>query len=312
MLPDDVLLETFDFYVDEDIDEDFEPSKKQRIAEWIMLAHVCRRWRRVVFQSPLRLNLRLLCTPKTPARAILDVWPPLPLIIHGSYGLFNTRNGTGVENIIAALEHNDRVCQIKLRYFATSELEYVTAAMHKPFPELTHLRLGGFGDGKPETILPHSFLGGSTPRLRSLILSDVPFPGLPKLLSSATHLVNLDLSYIPRSGYIPPEAMATSLCVDQPRVTSPSFSIPTTSPRPRKPASASAPADTLYPPRFHQNSIQRGQRIFGGNLGPDRCPSTQQNGYNLLQSNHIRHTTTLPVHQSSTKADGTGKGLHCI
>jgi hypothetical protein len=44
------------------------------------------------------------------------------------------------------------------------------------------------------------------------ILSGVPFQGLPKLLMSATHLVDLLLYDIPRSaGYIPPEAMATSL-----------------------------------------------------------------------------------------------------
>jgi hypothetical protein len=210
MLPEDVLLEIFDFYVDEDMDKDFGLFKKQRIEEWITLAHVCRRWRSVVFQSPRRLNLRLLWTPKTPARDIL-VWPPLPLIIHCSYGLLNRWNSTSsVDNIIAALEHKDRVCQIEL---INPEFGYVTdsAAMHKPFPELTHLRLGGFIFGGLESILPDSFLGGTTPRLRSLGLYDVPFPGLPKLLSSATHLVDLDLDDIPRSGYIPPEAMATSL-----------------------------------------------------------------------------------------------------
>jgi hypothetical protein len=42
-------------------------------------------------------------------------------------------------------------------------------------------------------------------------LNSVPFPGLPKLLLSATHLIFLSLHDIPRSGYIPPEAMATSL-----------------------------------------------------------------------------------------------------
>ena len=57
----------------------------------------------------------------------------------------------------------------------------------------------------------NSFLGGTALRLRSLVLYDVPFPGLPKLLLSAVQLVNLDLYGIPRSGYIPPEAMATGL-----------------------------------------------------------------------------------------------------
>jgi hypothetical protein len=66
-----------------------------------------------------------------------------PLIIQEYYGVLNRWNGTsGVDNIIAALEHNDRVCEIRLRHLTTtSELKYVTdsAAMFKPFPELTHL-----------------------------------------------------------------------------------------------------------------------------------------------------------------------------
>jgi hypothetical protein len=114
-----------------------------------------------------------------------------------------------VDNIIAALEHNDRVCQIHLGYYSSSELRHVTdsVAMQKPFQELTHLRLST-NDGP---ILLDSFLGGTVPQLRLLSLDCVPFPVLPKLLLSATHLIHLDLSDIPRPGYIPPEAMATSL-----------------------------------------------------------------------------------------------------
>jgi hypothetical protein len=60
---------------------------------------------------------------------------------------------------------------------------------------------------------PNSFLGGSAPRLQTLILYRIPFPGLPKLLLSATHLVYLHLWRIPHSGYITPEAVATCLSV---------------------------------------------------------------------------------------------------
>ena len=91
--------------------------------------------------------------------------------------------------------------------------------MQKPFLELTHLRLGKAQWeilSYPYVIreireIPDSFLGGTAPRLRSLESDGVPFPGLPKLLLSATHLVKLDLLNIPPRGYIPPEAMATSL-----------------------------------------------------------------------------------------------------
>ncbi len=171
--------------MDEDLGVVFELFKKQRVEEWITLVHVCRRWRSVGFQSPRRLNLQLLCTHKTRARDILDVWPPLPLIIHDSYGILNRRNGTsGVDDITAAPEHNDRVCQIKLRYLTSSQLEYVTdsAAMRKPFPELTDLHLRIFVDGGLGRIPPDSFLGGTAPRLQSLYFDGVVFPGLPKLL----------------------------------------------------------------------------------------------------------------------------------
>jgi F-box-like len=207
MLPDDVLLKIFDFYVI----KGFRLGEKQSIEEWITLAHVCRCWRSVVFQSPRRLDLRLLCTHKTPTRDTLDIWPSLPLIIRDNDDIIGDEPSR-VDNIIAALEHNDRVCQIELGFFSSSQFEYVTdsAAMRIPFPELTDLHLSYDGPG-PEPRLPNSFLGGSAPRLRSLKLSNGPFPGLPKLLLSATQLVVLDLLNIPRSGYIPPEAMATSL-----------------------------------------------------------------------------------------------------
>ena len=197
MLPDDVLLEIFDFYVDESMD--------LYVVEWIKLAHVCRRWRSVVFQSPRRLNLRLLCTSETPARDTLDIWPPLPLIIRDNLG----PKTQDVDNIIAALEHNDRVYQIELHWLSSS-FDYVTnsAAIQELFPELTDLRLYKEDDGQK---LPDSFLGRTTPRLRSLVLFHIPFPGLPKLLLSATHLVDLDLYSIPRLGYIPPEEMAIAL-----------------------------------------------------------------------------------------------------
>ena len=85
---------------------------------------------------------------------------------------------------------------------------YGFAGDAQALPELTHLRLGGFG---PESILPNSFLGGTAPRLQSLSLSNILFPQLLNLLSSGTHLVHLSHNNIPPTGYISPEAMATSL-----------------------------------------------------------------------------------------------------
>jgi F-box-like len=106
VLPDDVLLEIFDIYVNEESDEDLhnEFFKKEEIEKWQTLVHVCRRWRSLVFGSPRQLNLRLVCTSETPARDTLDVWPSLPLLVADSGHLTE-----GVDEILAVLGRSDRV-----------------------------------------------------------------------------------------------------------------------------------------------------------------------------------------------------------
>ena len=202
MLPDDVLLEIFYFFVDDGGQPliFMDPSVWR---QWQTLVHVCRRWRTLVFGSPHQLNLRLVCSRQTPARDTLDVWPPLPLFIEC------WERGEGVDNIVAALERSDRVCNIELMNLGRSGLEQILAAMQVPFPELRILRL--WSNCKTESALPDSFLGGSAPRLEYLWLKGIPFPGLPKLLLSATHLVTLQLGDIPHSGYFSPEAIVTTL-----------------------------------------------------------------------------------------------------
>ena len=175
----------------------------KEIEKWQTLVHVCRRWRRVVFGSPRRLNLRLVCSSETPARNTLDVWPSLPLLIRDTYPTED------VDDIIAVLERSDRVVEISFATDCDRYLEDVLAAMQVPFPELT--RLGLRSGGGMESVLPDSFLGGSASRLQFVSLNHIPFPGLPKLLLSATHLVLLYLWSIPHSGYVSPEAMVTTL-----------------------------------------------------------------------------------------------------
>jgi hypothetical protein len=207
-LPDDVLLAIFDFYVVGYQDLDLlevafgDQNAKRKIESWQSLVHVCRRWRGLAFGSPRRLSLQLLCTAGTSARMSLDVWPPLPLLIDGDV------SEASVDNVIAELKHSDRIRHINL-YLFTLQIEKLWTAMQVPFPELTALYLHLSSRHGP--VLPGSFLGGSAPRLRYFFLHSIPFPGLPKLLLSATHLVGLWLMNIPHSGYISPEAMATCL-----------------------------------------------------------------------------------------------------
>jgi hypothetical protein len=190
VLPDDVLLGIFDFYVDMHLSSNRVKTVKMIVEDWQSLVHVCRRWRNLVLGSPRRLNLRLYCTPETPARDTLDVWPPLPLIVYGDMKI-----SLRTDNVIAALGQGNYVCKVDLRYIVGWQLEEVLAAMQVPFPELTDLWLSASGETQP--VIPDSFLDGSAPRLRFFHLDGIPFPGLPKLLFSANHLVRLWLYNIP-------------------------------------------------------------------------------------------------------------------
>lgn len=202
LLSEDVLLEIFDFYVDQ-------ARKNDEIEAWHILVHVCQKWRDVVFESPRRLNIGLVCTERRRVRKMLAVWPPLPIIVkqHG-----RPTSQWGADNIVAALEQNGRIREIDLWRVPSSPLEKILAAMKEPFPALTSLDLQCDDDATPATV-PDSFMGGSAPSLQHLSLRSisVTFPGLQKLLLSAAHLVNLSLVKVPLSGYISPEVMVTAL-----------------------------------------------------------------------------------------------------
>ena len=132
---------------------------------------------------------------------MLDIWPALPLIIWGHH----VDSPICVGNIVAALKFRDRVCRIGLWFSKILGWEIL---LGQPFPELTDLYLISEDE---MTVVPDSFLVGSAPRLENLTLTGIPFPGLPKLLLSTTHLVYLDLDHIPHSGYFSPDAMVAAL-----------------------------------------------------------------------------------------------------
>ena len=204
-LPDDVLLHIFYFYVNRTP----EGYAWHKLDIWHTLVHVCQRWRYVVFASPKRLNLRLLCHHARLAKNLLDVWPSyLPIVISGN-ALLRTRSGLeGVKIILAALKSRDRISTIDFEG-VPGLLWKPVFAMTEPLPVLTSLRLHLWHeDIQP---LPDSFLGGSCPRLQELHLNGIPFPGLRNLLLSTSDLIDLRLENIPHSGYIAPEAMITNL-----------------------------------------------------------------------------------------------------
>ena len=208
MLPDDVLLETFIFC----LCRPYEAPYSCMLA-WHVLVHVCRRWRQIIFSSPRRLDLKILCTLGMPVRKNLDCWPAFPIVV--DYHVYwKPDSGKSFlpdeeDNIIAALEHPDRVRCVKLT-LPSPLLAKVAKVMQEPFPILTLLRLSS--EDVNVSTLPNTFLGRSAPQLREIYLEGIPFPTLPTLfLSSANDLVNLQLHNIPNNGYISPEAMVTGL-----------------------------------------------------------------------------------------------------
>ena len=155
--------------------------------------------------SPRRLGLHILCTNGNQVEKNLNVWPQLPIVIEA---FPVTSSLPGVPNIVAALKHHHRVRKMTV-YGVPNSLLREFGAMKSPFPELTELMLQS--NERYPLVLPHSFLVGSAPRLRTLWLDGISFPALPKLLLSTGDLVELHVHHVPHSGYISPEELAASL-----------------------------------------------------------------------------------------------------
>ena len=196
MLPKNILLDIFDSYMQKDF-----------LGEaWHTLVHVCQQWRSVVFGSPHCLKLRLVCKAGTRVRETLGFWPDLPIDIL----IWFIDPTSDMDNVIAALEHNDRVRKVDLRGVQSFQAEKVLSVMQKPFPELTDLKLGWNGGGTVP-VFPESFLGGSAPGLQTLYLDGIPTPTLRKLVLFSTNIVTLSLGDLSRSVYISPEELVTCL-----------------------------------------------------------------------------------------------------
>ena len=206
LLPNELLLDIFDFYQVDASDPSGLPWR------WHTLVHVCQRWRQIVFASPGRLDLQLVCTPRTRVKELLDSVPPMPIVIFDSFEYPppdpTPSLGDGSQ-IVPAFEQYDSVCCIQLGPLPSVFLEKITPVMQQTFPNLEHLGLWAGDASAP--VLPDSFLGGSAPLLEILWLKGIPFPGAPKLLSTTPNLVQLQLENIPDSGFFSPEAMITSL-----------------------------------------------------------------------------------------------------
>jgi hypothetical protein len=159
-----------------------------------------------MFASSRHLHLEHVCTHGTPVKKNLGYLEAFPIIV-SFLGIYFQDDDA--DNLIAALEHRDRVKVVQINV-PPSLFEELATAMREPLPALTHLRLE-ISPFVALPIIPDTFLGGSAPRLKTIYIADIPYPAAPTLLLSARDLVDVDLRSIPSSGFIPPEAMVASL-----------------------------------------------------------------------------------------------------
>jgi hypothetical protein len=181
---------------------------------WHRLAHVCRRWRCLVFASSRHLGLGLV-TSRERLGTTLGLWPPLPICI--TYDSHDDMPSLEDEqDIIATLEHSDRCLEINLKI--SNSLSEKSNVWMEPFPELERLCLRSPSEycQRESTVLPSGFLGGSTlssRRLRYIVLERISVPTLPHLLLSSCGLVHLFLGkgVLEGDGFHSPAVLSAAL-----------------------------------------------------------------------------------------------------
>jgi hypothetical protein len=134
---------------------------------------------------------------------MLDIWPAFPIVVRvrGKEDEIN-------DNVLAALEEHDRICDVDVDHVSHDEIEQLAGAMQVTFPALAHLDIHTFED---TASFPETLFGGSAPNLRSLRLESIAFSALPKLLLSSPGIVNLTLVDIPYSGNLSSDEMVHCL-----------------------------------------------------------------------------------------------------
>ena len=210
MLPEDTLVEVFDFYRLENKQPYGRPWK------WHRLAHVCQKWRRVISMSPRRLDLRIFCRRSgAPITSILASWPTVPLVV--MYGCTTRASRKPLakhmpRHILVALRHPDRLSEIDLDV-TSSMTRLMVETIQKPCKILERIRIR-VQDTTGSPLLVHgAFLGGSAPHLRQIKLDGIAFlfPEIRRVLLSTSNLIKLDLSNIPNDVYFSPDDLVTVL-----------------------------------------------------------------------------------------------------
>lgn len=182
ILPDDVLLEIYDFVRLQSF------AWSQRL--WLKLVHTCRRWRHIIFSCPSCLDICLHCTHGTPVAEVLNHFPPLLLIVsYGKQQILTTKDKVGE---LFALQHRDRVHSIHL-CASFSTLKKLFAVMDGSFPALESLKLAGkFSVDEEDEDEDEGADTDTDTNTNANTDTDTDIPRLPPTFQ-ALHLKDLDL-----------------------------------------------------------------------------------------------------------------------
>jgi hypothetical protein len=198
----DILLSVFNYYQLDDVE-----NWNTRLG-WCKLlsklAHVCSKWRRLIWESAFYLRAHILCTNGTPVMQMVSHFPPLPLAIdyRCETTIISALDESGISNVLM-LGH--RVRSVVL-HVPSLTLEKLLVLMDAQFPILEQLSISSTAGGT-NLILPKTFLA---PTLRHLSLYGTTLPAELSLLSTVS-LVTVALSNLQSCSYLLPKHLATQL-----------------------------------------------------------------------------------------------------
>ena len=177
---------------------------------WRNLAHVCRRWRHLLYDSTSHLDMYLLLTNKSPSLSTLSHLPPLPLVIDYSDRTdIVARKHEGHDTIQLGLQQHDHVRRVFLQAPSSSLRMWLDSEpINKPFPRLKDLSLLSTTVEETNLMLPETF---QAPDLRRLTLHGIGLSTGLQWLSSTIALSTLSLTHIGASCYFPPRQLVTQL-----------------------------------------------------------------------------------------------------
>ena len=173
---------------------------------WRNLAHVCQRWRYLMFDMWSHLDMSLVLTINSPSINTLRHLPPIPLFIdfpdHGTRAMSRKDE----ENIRFGLQWVDRVCRVDLQAPSSSFRAWL-GQMNQVFPRLGDLSLLSTST-EENLVLPETF---QAPDLRRLTLHGIGLSTRSTLNFSAIALSTLSLTHIGASSYLSPGHLVKQL-----------------------------------------------------------------------------------------------------